>query len=142
MKMKNGVARKSRKRIVIRLALVLVFISVISCSYAFANSYSMAVVTMGSTGLVVGAKPSLDGGDLVGDLNSTSSSTGSSYQLLYGYMKTKGAIWTHTRDQTSVGPRYSDSLYWSNYNHVTGTYWAEAEAPYGNHYGQCEVWEE
>jgi len=95
MKMKNGVARKSRKRIVIRLALVLVFISVISCSYAFANSY-----------------------------------------------KTKGAIWTHTRDQTSVGPRYSDSLYWSNYNHVTGTYWAEAEAPYGNHYGQCEVWEE
>jgi len=104
-------------------------------------NYSLATVTLGSTSRVVGSKPPLLATDLIGDLNSTSSSTGTSSQLLYGYMKTKGSVFTVTRDSTYVSPRYSDALYWSNPNGETGTYWAEAEAPYGNHYGSCEVFQ-
>ncbi len=124
-----------------RVVIMALSISIISISSIYAYNYSFAPVTMGSTSLVIGAKPPLLSKELIGDLYSTSSSTGTSSQRLYGYMKTKGVIWTVLRDSASVAPGCADALYWANSDGETGTYWAEAKSPNGNHYGQCEVFQ-
>lgn len=98
---------------------------------------SRASVEYGSKSKIVGGKQDLHKRAVTGVVVSDYG-TGAADKRLLGRMCSQGAIWIHTRDEARVSPNKSAALSWSNTT-LTGTFFAEAEVPYGNHTGYCLV---
>jgi hypothetical protein len=130
-----------KKRIKITVIAACVLLMCLTVTTALAGYvYSTATINYGSTSYVKGGSQSLTSVSLSGKIVSEDTSTGD--RSMYGNICTQGDIWIHIRDEDHVSPGMSCTLYWSNPDHNTGTFWAEAQAAHGNHdgYGQAKQW--
>lgn len=99
---------------------------------------SRASVEYGSNTKVAGVNQTLLTNGLTGIVFSESG-TGSVDQRMMGRMCTRGLIFIITRDEAKVSPGKKADLGWKNPDKETGTFFAEAQAPFKNHEGYCLV---
>lgn len=127
---------KKRMKITVFATCALLMCLMVTTALA-ATVYSRAYIYQPSTSYVKGCTQALTSVKLSGKIVSDVTSTGD--RSMYGNICTQGAIWIIIRDYDYVSPGYSCTLGWSNPNHETGTFWAEAQASYGNHDGRGEA---
>jgi len=130
-----------RIRIILIVGLVLSLFASSAIFADFSDYYSIARMDIGVTSTVKGGVQNLGNVELSGSVSSYDSSTGLPNERMTGWMKTKGLVFTHTRDTVDVSPWNYSFLYWANSSAETGTFWSEVRAPYGNHNGHCQVWQ-
>lgn len=137
--MKGVFKMKFRLKITV-LAVIILLIGLVSTPLLASTVYSTATVNYGSTSWVTGGSQSLYDTAIYGTVRSTYA-TGTADQRLLGEMWTKGVIFSVKRDFMYVNPNGSGSLYWSNPNGETGSFFSKGYAQYGNHDGFCQVYQ-
>jgi hypothetical protein len=131
--------KRMNKRMRITVFAICAMLMCLTVTTALAATISStATVDYGVTSWRQGPERSLNSNSLSGTVKSTNG-TGLNDQKLEGKMWSKGSVFAVCRDSASVSPNGSASLYWSNNDDLTGTFFSEARAQNGNHDGTCKV---
>lgn len=126
-----------KRSITIAATCVLLGSMIIPSAMAAART-STANVGLNTTSSVSGTAKTLANVGIYGSVTSSSSSTGTA--MMTGDMMTKGNVFHVSRGTKSVSPKQSLNFSkWGNPNAETGTFYAKAVAPSGNHKGNCIV---
>lgn len=127
---------KSVKKIVTLCSLCALLATFAIPSVSAGYLTSTATVNFGNSDLVNGGSKALYGVEVSGTVESKTSTANSG---VMGYLRTKGAVFTHTQDQAYACNNGTSDLYWDNEKADNGTFWASCQALGGDHAGVCTV---